>query len=199
MSNIFEKIAQINAELPAFKNDGKNKQQGYAFISIYNMYNSLRKLMAKHGVTMYPSNILKDDLSTTVNSRGNTGYISNLLVEYTLQCGHEEGQSMTVIVPGFSIDYSDKAHNQAMTSAHKNALKQVFMIAEGDPDQETPDSGSKLAEMKKECEAATTQEQVKAIGQKYKYLKGHAEFAQYGKEAMARLAQKTEEKETQPA
>jgi len=143
--NIYQRIAAVSTEMPHFKKDGTNVAQKFSFISVYQMYNVIRPLLAKHGIVSYPGKIVEKEMQV-INSKKwdnynkrekeQTMFYVALTVEYVFACGKDD--FITVQVEGAASDYSDKAQNQAMTSAHKNALKAIFMIADEDPDAKSP-------------------------------------------------------------
>lgn len=202
MKNIYQRLADVMAEIPAFQLDGNNAAQKYQFVSIKQIYNVLRPLLTRHGVISYPSNIVKAGMNvyTTMKwdsynnrEKESTMYYCEVTVEYTFSC--EDGSKIIVQAEGGASDYSDKAQNQAMTNAHKNALKQLFMIAEGDPDSLSNGHDDyillntqqpTLEDMEAAFKAATTSEEVNATGKKYIQFKTNPRFMAAGSAARSR-------------
>lgn len=127
------KFAEIMAELPAIPKSDRNNQQGYAFRGIDSIYNALHPLFAKHGVVC-SSKVLNVEKERVESKSGTTGWAFTITMQYIFT---SDDHSLSVETVGFSIDYSDKAANQAMAQAHKYALVQAFLIATNEPDPDT--------------------------------------------------------------
>ena len=203
--NIYQRIIAVMQDMPAFELDGKNPQQGFQFVSIKNIYNTLRSLMVKHGVVSFPSGVIDKKMNVITINKGNytkNMYYCEATVAFTFTC--EDGSSFTAISEGGASDYSDKAQGQAMTNAHKNCLKAVFMIAEGDPDANSNGLNDEVAKpmkpvepnpaqltgMEAEFKAAKDNEEVSAIMRKYLSMKANQRYITAAKAARARFAQK---------
>ena len=210
--NIYQRINAVMQDMPAFELDGKNVQQKFEFVSIKNIYNTLRKLMFKHGVVSFPSEVIKSEMQVMTTKKwdnynkrekDSTMYYCEATVAFTFTC--EDGSSFPAISEGGASDYSDKAQGQAMTNAHKNCLKMVFMIAEGDPDANSnglddtivskpirpvEPSPAQLTGMEAEFKAAKDNDQVSAIMRKYLSMKANQRYITAAKAARARFAQK---------
>ena len=203
--NIYQRINAVMQDMPAFELDGKNPQQGFQFVSIKNIYNTLRKLMVKHGVVSFPSQVIDKKMNVVVINKGNytkNMYYCEATVAFTFTC--EDGSEFTAVSEGGASDYSDKAQGQAMTNAHKNCLKAVFMIAEGDPDEKSNGlndqvakpikpievNEAQLAGMESEFKAAKNNDEVSSVMRKYLHMKSNQRFIDAAKAARERFAQK---------
>jgi hypothetical protein len=124
MGLIHRKLASIASSIAAVPKHSTNKDDGYKFRSIYDMYNGLEPLFKREGVFLTP-NILESS-ETTVNTNKGRAFRVKLKVEWTFYC--EDGSTITAITLGEGIDSSDKASNKAMTASLKYLLIYTFLI-----------------------------------------------------------------------
>ncbi|MFB6456542.1 ERF family protein [Chitinophaga sp. Hz27] len=146
---IFEKMAAIMADATPIAKDQRNKDQGYTFRGIDDVYNTLHSIFSKHKVFLVPE-VLE-------SSREERKTKSNSLLIYTIQRVKftfyaVDGSSVSAIVEGEGMDTSDKSTNKSSSGALKYALLQIFLIptAEmktGDADASTPQPMSKAEEI----------------------------------------------------
>lgn len=110
-----------------------NKQQGYNFRGIDDVYNVLAPLMATHGVCILPRVLAR----TVVERKSNAGgalFSVCVEAEFDFVCS-EDGSKHTVKMFGEAMDSGDKATNKALSAAYKYACLQAFAIpTEGDND-----------------------------------------------------------------
>lgn len=135
---IYSKIPQIIGELKPIGKDAKNREQGYAFRSIDQVYTCLKDLLAKHGVFMLPFVVEHAETQHTTQ-RGTIMHRVTMLVDYNIVAG--DGSSVTARVRTEGMDTSDKATNKALSFAFKYCCFQVFCIpvaGEQDGDAESP-------------------------------------------------------------
>jgi hypothetical protein len=125
MTNIYQAIPAIMAEIGAISKDRKNTAQNYSFRGIDDVYNAIHGLLIKYKVFTVPEIVEAKDESVT-NAKGTILFYTRLLMKYTFYA--EDGSSFSAIVRGEGMDSGDKASNKAMAVAHKYALIQVFAI-----------------------------------------------------------------------
>ncbi len=103
--------------------------QGYAFTSEANIANTIRPIMAKHGLALVPSKIEVggSDIIETKNAR-----LNRVFVSATYALCHKSGERIEITVPSEGIDSLDKAIPKALTMAYKYALIQIFCVGRGD-------------------------------------------------------------------
>lgn len=140
VSHIYGDLAKVMQELSAIGKDRENKQQGFMFRGIDQVYNALHPLMAKYGIFTVP-NVL--EVISRENRPTRSGGISTytlLKVQYAFVSG-KDGSHITVgPVIGEAMDSGDKGCNKCLAIAHKYALFQLFMIPTEDavdPDFQT--------------------------------------------------------------
>lgn len=138
--NIFVKIPKIMAEI---KEVGKNKSgEGipYMFRGIEDLYNTLKPLMASHGVFC-----VTQVLDSTYEKFERTNKFGTIQINFRTihKVNHKffssDGSFVEVITCGEGIDNSDKSSNKALSSAMKYAFIQLFSIPTediNDPDCE---------------------------------------------------------------
>lgn len=133
--NVYEAIAKVQAALAkdGIGKDRKNKEQGYTFRGIDDLYNSLASHLSQAGLCILPRVLareMKDRLS-----KNNTPLFNVVVeVEFDFVCA-ADGSKHTVKTFGEAMDMADKATNKAMSAAYKYACLQTFCIpTEGDND-----------------------------------------------------------------
>lgn len=140
-TGIYQAMAAILAEIPSIGKDNRNKDQGFQYRGIDDVYNALHPLLARHKVFMAPT-VLSRTSEDRATKNGGALQCVTLSVEYHFF--HADGSFISCTVMGEGRDTSDKATNKAMAAAHKYALLQTFCIptediGQDDPDAETPE------------------------------------------------------------
>jgi hypothetical protein len=127
---IYQAIAAIMSDVSAIEKTRKNRDQGFTYRSIDDVYNSLHDLLAKHQVFTVPE-ILSVESNERTSTSGRTMTYEKYKIKYTFYA--VDGSSISATVIGIGMDVGDKAGNKAMSIAHKYALIQVFCIPTSDP------------------------------------------------------------------
>jgi hypothetical protein len=140
-TNIHEALSRAKLEIGVIGKDDENEQQHYAFRGIDSIVNKVGPVFAELGIVVAPVHrlISSDDVLSRNNAKG---YRVVVETEWTFSINPKDEESyLTAQTLGESIDYSDKAINQAQTQSFKNALAQVLTIptGESDPDSTTPE------------------------------------------------------------
>ena len=140
--NVFQAIAKVQAGLATngISKDRKNKEQGYQFRGIDDLYNALAQHLSDAGLCILPR-ILKRDMTERKSAKGNPMFSVVVEAEFEFVSAHD-GSKHTVKTFGEAMDMADKATNKAMSAAYKYACLQTFCIpTEGDNDADgtTPD------------------------------------------------------------
>lgn len=141
-TSVYGKIAHVQAIMArtGIAKSRENRQQGYAFRGIDEVYGALSPVLAEAGL-----NILPRMLSRTVEERRtrNGGSLWNVTVEAEFDfVSAEDGSRHTVKTYGEAMDSADKATNKAMSAAYKYAAFMTFAIpteAGEDADEHTPE------------------------------------------------------------
>lgn len=146
MSGIYKAMVLIGTELKAIGKNQINQGQKFKFRGIDDVYNELKPLMAKHGVSCWPE-VFHVDNEVIVTKKQDyrtkelvdkNVYRAKVMVRYKMV--HVDGSSDTITSCGEGMDFGDKATSKAMSIAHKYALLQAFCIPTEDsidPDAET--------------------------------------------------------------
>lgn len=151
---IYEAIPAIMDEIGHIGKDRRNQQQGFMFRGIDQVMNTMKPLLAKHGVFVVPEVIDRQREERTTKSGSNLIY-SILTVRYHF-CA-SDGSEVVATTVGEGMDSADKASNKAMAIAFKYACFQVFCIpteeiAKDDPDNYSQEE-SVRADLKNTLEA----------------------------------------------
>ena len=137
---IYRAIAGVIADVGAVSKDKVNKQQGFKFRSIDDVYNALHPALAKNKVFIVPK-ILNRTSSVIGKTKNGTDMVKvECEIEFTFY--GEDGSSVAAVIVGEGLDTGDKATNKAMAIAYKYACFQVFCIPTEDmtdPDAECPE------------------------------------------------------------
>lgn len=160
---IYRAIAGVIADVGSVGKDKVNKQQGFKFRSIDDVYNALHPALAKNKVFIVPEILeqTREVVGTTKNGAKMTMVICK--IKYTFFA--EDGSHIESVIIGEALDTGDKATNKAMAIAYKYACFQVFCIPTEemtDPDSESPEvkeDRGKVAQDKQSRSASTKKEE----------------------------------------
>lgn len=136
---IYRSIAGVIADVGAVGKDKVNKQQGFKFRSVDDVYNALHPALAKNKVVIVP-NILNREVKELQTAKGTLMHHVICTIKFTFYA--EDGSSIESTLVGEALDTGDKATNKAMAIAYKYACFQVFCIPTSDmadPDAEAID------------------------------------------------------------
>lgn len=123
--DIMRLMSLVMGDVAAVGKDHENKQQGYKFRSIDDVYNAVQPALVKNGVFCTPQVV--ERASDVVSSKsGATGYHVVLTIDHYFYA--PDGSWVVSRTIGESVDFGDKAHNKAMSQAYKYALFQTFCI-----------------------------------------------------------------------
>ena len=132
---VYKAISLAMAEIAqtGIQKNNRNKQQGWNFRGIDDVYNMISRIIPKHDLV-----IMFDVLGRRVVERptknGGIQFYVTLKVRYDF-ISTEDGSKHSVTVYGEAMDSGDKATSKAMSAAYKYACFQVFCIpTEGDND-----------------------------------------------------------------
>ena len=135
---IYKALNQIQSEISSvgISKNNRNKQQGFQFRGIDDVYNALSPLMAKHGVCVFPT-VLERNVVEKATRNGGTLFYVTVKVQYDVVCV-EDGSERTVIMYGEAMDSGDKGTNKALSIAYKMLMFQMFAIpTQGDNDADS--------------------------------------------------------------
>ena len=133
--HVYTAIAEVQSEMSTIgiSKGRQNKQQGYAFRGIDDVYGALAPLLAKHGLVILPR-VTSREVMERDTQRGGTLFYTVLMVEFDFVSA-KDGSKHTVTTVGEAMDSGDKSSNKAMSAAYKYCCFQAFCIpTEGDND-----------------------------------------------------------------
>lgn len=147
---IYKAIAGVIADIGAVGKDKVNKQQGFKYRSIDDVYSVLNPALAKNKVFILPE-VLEENRAIRTNKNGTQMLCVVLKMKYTLFA--DDGSFIETVLLGEAMDTGDKAINKAMAIAYKYLCFQIFCIPVedmADPDGERPElAGEKQEENRK--------------------------------------------------
>lgn len=126
--SVYKAISAVAKEMAeqGISKDRENRQQGFNFRGIDQVYNALAPMLAKHGLVILPR---ITERSVTERTTKNGGVLFYVVVKAEFDfVATEDGSKHTVITYGEAMDSGDKATNKAMSIAYKYAAFQAFCI-----------------------------------------------------------------------
>jgi len=100
-SNIYQAMAEVMKDVEAISKDQQNKQQGFKFRGIDDVYNAVHPIFAKHGVFTVPTVLAERTEERQTRSGGNLIY-RILTMKYTFFAS--DGSSVEAVVIGEGMD-----------------------------------------------------------------------------------------------
>ena len=163
---IYAAIAGVINDIGVVSKNKENKQQGFKYRSVDDVYSVLNPALAKNKVFILPE--IMDEHREIGTSRSGGRMVSVILkMRYTVYA--EDGSYIQTILKGEAMDTGDKAINKAMAIAYKYLCFQLFCIPVedmDDPDAETHDMAGKESRKRntEKGRAATPNEKKKETG-----------------------------------
>ena len=124
---VFKAISAVQADLCkiGISKDNKNKQQGFMFRGIDQLYGALSPCLARHGLIITPS--VKDRTSVKVTTKSGGSMSHHIVtVEYTLH--GPDGSNIVCTTLGEAMDSGDKGIAKSLTAAYKYMMLQIFCV-----------------------------------------------------------------------
>lgn len=134
---VYQAINAVQREVAqvGISKEGKNKDQGYNFRAIDQVYNVMGPMLARNGLIILPR-VLSRVCDERQTKSGSAIFNVTLEAEFDF-ISAEDGSKHTIKTYGEGMDSSDKATNKALSAAYKYALIQSFaipVIGTEDPD-----------------------------------------------------------------
>ena len=136
---IYKAVAGVIADIGTVGKDKVNKQQGFKYRSVDDVYSVLNPALAKNKIFILPE-ILDQKREIRTNKNGTQITWVTLKIKYTLFA--DDGSFIETVLLGEAMDTGDKAINKAMAIAYKYLCFQVVCIPVEDmdePDAERPE------------------------------------------------------------
>jgi hypothetical protein len=128
MSAVMEEIGRTG-----ISKDRRNKEQGYSFRGIDDVYNDLNGIMSRNRLLMLPVKMVPSRSEKPTKSGGTVNY-TQLVVDFKMASAID-GSTEIIQTIGEAMDSADKSSNKAQSAAMKYAALMVFMIpTQGDND-----------------------------------------------------------------
>lgn len=130
---VYKAIANVAAEMATvgISKGKENKQQGFKFRGIDDVYNALAPVLARNLLVILPRCVERNVVERVTAKGGNLFYVT-VRAEFDFVSA-VDGSKHTVATYGEAMDSGDKATNKAMSAAFKYAAFQSFCI----PTEET--------------------------------------------------------------
>lgn len=138
---IYAAIAGVINDIGTVSKDKINKQQGFKYRSIDDVYSVLNPALAKNRVFIVPE-ILNESREIKTTAKGTQMICVILDMKYTIYA--EDGSYIQTTLKGEAMDTGDKAINKAMAIAYKYLCFQLFCI----PVEDMTDPDSESHELK---------------------------------------------------
>lgn len=122
---------KVNAGLTEITKARDNKQQGFKFRSIDDVYNAVHPLLVAAGIFLRPEARV-DEASARTTKSGTPMNYARVLVELSFVA--DDGSSVSTLMPGEALDMGDKAVSKAISMAVKYALFVTFTIPTDEQD-----------------------------------------------------------------
>lgn len=125
---VYKAISAVAREMAeqGISKDRENRQQGFNFRGIDQVYNALAPMLAKHGLVILPR-ITERTVTERTTQKGGVLFYVVVKAEFDF-VATEDGSKHTVTTYGEAMDSGDKATNKAMSIAYKYAAFQAFCI-----------------------------------------------------------------------
>jgi hypothetical protein len=152
---IYESMQRVMDEVGSIEKGKQNKEQGFRFRGIDDVYNALHLAMAKHGVFTTSEVVAIYDAERTTKS-GSVMMSRRVHLRYTFWAS--DGSFVLSEGIGEAMDTGDKATNKCYSAAHKYVLLQAFCIGTEDiaeADAESPEAVAPKPPAKPEAPKAT--------------------------------------------
>ncbi|MBE3126177.1 MAG: ERF family protein [Acidobacteria bacterium] len=136
---IYAAINAIMSEIPAIAKTNKNKDQGFIFRGIDDVYFAVNPVFAAHNVFMRAEVL---DIKREERPSKSGGVLTFVQARVRYHFVTTDGSSLSTDSMGEGMDSADKATAKAMAIAHKYAIIQMFCIPtaeQKDPDFDNPE------------------------------------------------------------
>jgi len=147
---VYAAINAVQGELAkvGVSKDRDNKQQGYAFRGIDDMYNAIAPLLAKHALCILPS-FSERVVVERQTKNGGALFYTNVAGKFVFVSAKDGSSHEVGPFYGEAMDSGDKSTNKAQSAAFKYMAMQTFCIpteGENDTDHETHTVAAKAPE-----------------------------------------------------
>ncbi len=142
-TGIYGALAAAAGEIGIVPKDRENTAQGFAYRSIETIVGKVRPVLAKHEISIVPSQHEVISSEEVTAGSGSKGY--RVVVKAGWRISHSDGSYIDASMLGEAIDYGDKATSKAIQMSYKYLLTQMLGIGSEDPDGDSPDAGASVS------------------------------------------------------
>jgi hypothetical protein len=122
---IYGRMAAVMQDVDAIVKKEQSTQVKYAFRSIEDVMNAIHPILAKHQVLIVPTG---HELTNQVFEKGQGKFSYQAVLKSSYRFYTIDGSFVDASMCAESIDYSDKATQQASSYIYKNLILQTFCI-----------------------------------------------------------------------
>ena len=143
---VIQAISKVMGEIGPVSKEKLNKEQGFKYRGIDDLYNAVQKAMARHGLVMTLSQIARKDNERTTKYGGK---LYHSIIDFKVTVYGPNGDAVEFIIPGEAMDSGDKVSNKCMAIADKYAILTLFKVPTDDledPDETRPEMKGALNE-----------------------------------------------------
>jgi len=161
---VYVSIAEIQGEMAkeGIGKDNTNKQQGWKFRGIDDVYNALAPKLSKNKLVIIPT-VLGRTTTERKSKDGYALYSTAVRVAYDIVSAID-GSKHTMVMDGEAMDSGDKSTSKAVSIAYKYACFQLFCIpVEGEDNDPDATSHKVVPSMSAEKPAMALPEAAKAV------------------------------------
>ena len=122
---IYAAIAGVINDIGVVSKDKVNKQQGFKYRSVDDVYSVLNPALAKNKVFILPEIL---DETREIGTSKSGGRVTSVILKMKYTVYAEDGSHVETVLKGEAMDTGDKAINKAMAIAYKYLCFQLFCI-----------------------------------------------------------------------
>lgn len=134
-STLYARINLVKKDVVRVKKTGKNQHFGYMFATESDICDTLRPLMAEHGVCLVYHGPDPDKFKMLEAGKTKSGaekFRYCVWCKYSVVNADDAADRFETWGYGEALDQEDKGHNKAITNAHKYVLIKLFDVSTGD-------------------------------------------------------------------
>lgn len=136
------KLATVAASIGEVPKSGRNNDQNYEYATETDIVLAVRQRLFDSGVMLFPSVVAVERSDAGTSSTGKSKGMVTLKMTFTFVDG-ESGESWVCSWASEAMDTQDKALAKALTGALKYFLRDTFLLATGDFEDEIDNDGKK--------------------------------------------------------
>lgn len=132
---VWAALDYVNQKTRALAKSQRNKEQGYSFRGIDDLYNALHPLLATARIITIPGDVLEVRSEQRMTKKGFPQNWVLVRRQYRIVCLVDGSETIAEGI-GEAMDSGDKGANKAQTNAHKYLFFQLFTIPTDEPESD---------------------------------------------------------------